>query len=85
MSNFSNNLNKTSHALYSTGYVFDEVDYFESLSKISKMTKKTLLQVQERILCCKTKRLRSSSDLNELMSLRNKLKDAGLDVYIEAL
>jgi len=45
--------------------------------------KKTQVQVQELVLCCRTKRLKSSPDLKKLMILESKLKNLGLDVYIE--
>jgi len=83
MSSLPKNLKKTSHVLYSRGYIYDGFDYFDSLKKISKLMKKTQVQVQELVLCCRTKRLKSSPDLKKLMILEHKLKNLGLDVYIE--
>jgi len=84
MSSISNNLKETSHVLYSRGYLYDEFDYFDSLKKISELIHKTQIQAQELILCCRTKRLKSSSNLKELTALENKFKSLGLDVYIKA-
>jgi len=84
MNNIANDQqHEASHILYSKGYVFDDFDYFESLKKISEFTHRSQIQVQERILCCRTKRIKSSSDLSELIALEDKLKSMGLDVYIE--
>ena len=83
MSSLPKNLKKTSHVLYSRGYIYDGFDYFDSLKNISELMKKTQVQVQGVILCCKIKRLKSSPDLKKLMMLENKLKNLGLDVYIE--
>ena len=83
MNNISNNLKETSHVLYSRGYVYDEFDYFDSLKKISQLMRKTQIQAQEQILCCKIRRLKSSPNLKQLMALENKFKSLGIDVYIE--
>jgi len=83
MKSMPNNQKETSHVLYSRGYLYDEFDYFDSLKKISKLMRKTQLQVQEVVLCCRTKRLKSSTNLKQLMVLESKFKSLGLDVYIE--
>jgi len=83
MNNIASNPNQASHVLYSRGYVFDDFDYFESLKKISTVINQTQLQVQEQILCCQTKRLKSSSNLKKLKVLENTFKNLGLDVYIK--
>ena len=75
--------NENAHILYSTGYLFDGFDYFKSLKKLSTITQRSQLQVQERILCCQKRRLKSSPDLNSLLKLKNRLTDLGLDVYIK--
>lgn len=74
---------EASHILYSTGYLFDGFDYFQSLEKLSNITQRSPIQVQERILCCKKRRLKSSRDLDQLNKLKNKLINLGLDVYIK--
>ena len=84
MSNLTNNLQESSHVLYSRGYIHDGFDYFDSLKKISELIHKNQVQVQELILCCRTKRLKSSSNLEALMVLENKFNSIGLDVYIAA-
>ena len=84
MNHISNNQQETSHILYSRGYVYDDFDYFDSLEKISTVMSKTQLEVQEKVLCCKTKRLKSSSNLKKLMVLEHTFKNLGLDVYIQA-
>jgi len=83
MNNISSNLKEASHVLYSTGYVYDGCDYFDSLKKLSELIQKTQVQAQELILCCRTQRLKSSSNLIALKALEDKFRRVGLDVYIE--
>lgn len=71
------------HVLYSRGRVYDEFNYFEALEKISAVTRRTKQQVEERILNGERKRLKSSNSLKKLLLLETKLKNVGLDVYIE--
>jgi len=81
--NIVSNSTETSHILYSRGYVFDDFDYLESLKKISEATQQTEIEVQEKIICCRKKRLTSSTDLKKLIALEKKFKSLGLDVYIQ--
>lgn len=81
--NVAANSQETSHILYSRGYVFDDFDYLESLEKISEATKQSQLKVQEKIICCRTRRLTSSKNLNKIIALEKKFKSLGLDVYIK--
>ena len=83
MNKTSQRLQETSHSLYSRGYVYDDFDYFDALKQISELVDKSPIQVQERILCCRTRRLKSSTDLKKLIALETKFKGMGLDVYIK--
>jgi len=83
MNNIASNTNNNPHVLYSRGYIYDDFDYFDSLDKLSSVMSQTQLQVQELVLCCKTKRLTSSQNLKKLMVLENTFKNLGLDVYIQ--
>jgi len=74
---------EVSHVLYSRGRVFDEFDYFDALQKISEVTRRTKQQVEERILNGERKRLKSSHCLKTILLLETKLKNVGLDVYVE--
>ena len=79
----STNDSGVAHVLYSRGRVFEDFNYFEALEKISEVTRRTKQQVEERILNGKRKRLKSSRSLRKLIALETKLKNVGLDVYIE--
>jgi len=72
-----------SHILYSRGRLFDEFNYFDSLDKLSEVTRRSKQQVEEFLLNGEHKRLKSSSCLKKLIRLESKLKKIGLDVYIE--
>lgn len=76
---------KASLGLFSTGYLFDGFDYFDSLNKLSTIAKHSPIQVQEKILCCKTKLIKRSRNLEELVKLEMKLANIGLDVFIKAI
>lgn len=80
----SNTQHEATHHLFSTGYLFDGFDYFDSLDKLSTIAKHSPLQVQERMLCCKTSLIMRSRNLDELVRLETKLVDIGLDVFIES-
>jgi len=71
------------HVLYSRGRLFDDVDYFDALKKLSKITKRTEQQIESSLLSGERTRLKSSNSLDKLMRLEKKLKSNGLDVYIE--
>lgn len=76
---------EASHGLFSTGYLFDEFDYYDSLDKLSVISKHKPVDVQEKILCCKTKLIKRSQDFNALVRLEMKLVSVGLDVFIKEL
>jgi len=73
------------HVLYSCGRMSEdsnEADYFESLKKIAELTRRTTQRVEETILNGQRKKIKSSLSLKKLVQLI-KLKELGLDVYIE--
>ena len=72
-----------SHVLYSRGRLFDEFDYFEALSKLSIITHRSKKDLEEELLNGEKKRVKSSFSLKKIMYLEKKLKDIGLDVFIE--
>ena len=81
----ANSQNGACHGLFSTGYLFDGYDYFDSLDKLSTIAQHSQVQVQEKILCCKTKLIKRSQDLEALIKLEMKLANVGLDVFIKAI
>lgn len=81
----ANRQHEASHGLFSTGYLYDGFDYFDSLEKLSTIAKHTPVQVQEKMLCCRTRLISRSRDLDALVKLEMKLVNIGLDVFIKAI
>ena len=72
-----------SHVLYSKGRLRKNFNHDEAVVKLAEMTRKSVEQVEERLLNGKPKRIKSSDSLDKLYRLKTKLESNGLDVYIE--
>ena len=70
------------HVLYSRGRMLSGSREDNAMQKLSVLTNRTIEQIQNKLLTGRRKRVKSSVSLARLQKLQNRLRAAGLDVYI---
>jgi hypothetical protein len=83
MNSISSEIHDMRHVLYSRGRLLEDADQIDAIVELSSITRRTVEEVERRLLSGERKRIKSSDSLTKLFRLEKKLKASGLDVYIE--